>query len=177
MILWLEYISLTVYRNTDILKIRGEPIMTVMELLKEKGLSRYSLSKKSGVPWATLSDICYGKTSLNRCNARTISKLSHALELSVEEILKLEAEPREAAGSGKPADKSYLEANLSFQLTKAIEDYKQGEKAQAAYLDCLWDELYGSINADLWAGGITQEQAVYLRTKYLQGGEQEEEDD
>lgn len=100
MMLWLEYISLTVYRNTDILKIRGEPIMTVMELLKEKGLSRYSLSKKSGVPWATLSDICSGKTSLNRCNARTISKLSHALELSVEEILKLEAEPREAAGSG-----------------------------------------------------------------------------
>ncbi|MEG2783722.1 MAG: helix-turn-helix transcriptional regulator, partial [Lachnospiraceae bacterium] len=46
--------------------------MTIIALLKEKGLSRYSLSKKSGVPWATLSDICSGKTSLSRCNAQTV---------------------------------------------------------------------------------------------------------
>lgn len=35
------------------------------------------------------------------------------------------------------------------------------------YMDCLWGELYGSINADLWAGVISEEQANYLRAKYL----------
>ncbi|GLB29628.1 hypothetical protein LAD12857_15510 [Lacrimispora amygdalina] len=35
------------------------------------------------------------------------------------------------------------------------------------YLDCLWSELYGTINANLWAGLITDEQAGYLRKKYL----------
>ena len=44
-------------------------------------------------------------------------------------------------------------------------------------MDCLWGELYGSINADLWAGVITEEQAVYLITKYLYGAKAEEEHD
>ena len=141
--------------------------MTIMELLKEKGLSRYSLSKESGVPWATLSDICSGKTSLNRCNAQTLSKLSAALGLPMEEVLKLKAGPADIATDGKPVDKTYLETNLSAHLTKAIADYVQGEKDHVTYMDCLWGELYGSINADLWANQITEEQANYLRTKYL----------
>ena len=43
------------------------------------------------------------------------------------------------------------------------------------YLDCLWDELYGSINASQWGWEITKEQADYLRQKYLFGPEDEEE--
>ena len=35
------------------------------------------------------------------------------------------------------------------------------------YLDCLWDELYGSINANQWGWEISKEQADYLRAKYL----------
>ena len=148
-----------------------------MELLKEKGLSRYRLSKTSGVPWATLADICSGKTSLNRCNAQTLSKLSKALDLSIEEILELKTEYSKSTKLGKPADKTYLETNLSPQLTKAIKDYEQGEKDNVSYRDCLWGELYGSINADLWASCITEEQAKYLREKYLYGEEQEGLDD
>ncbi|MCQ4936007.1 helix-turn-helix transcriptional regulator [Anaerotignum propionicum] len=143
--------------------------MTIIELLKEKGLSRYSLSKTSGVPWATLADICSGKTSLNRCSAETLSKLSKALNLSIEEILELETESTKPEKTGKPTDKTYLETNLSPQLTKAIKDYEKGEKDNVSYLDCLWGELYGSINADLWAGCISEEQANYLRKKFLYG--------
>ncbi|MEF9939722.1 MAG: helix-turn-helix transcriptional regulator [Clostridium sp.] len=145
--------------------------MTIIELLNEKGLSRYSLSKKSGVPWATLSDICSGKTSLSRCNAQTVLKLSKALDLSIEEVLTLHAEVDGVTELGKPKDKSYLERNLSPQLTKAIYDYTQGEKNEVSYMDCLWGELYGSINSDLWSNCITEEQAQYLRTKYLYGEE------
>lgn len=61
--------------------------MTIEELLKKKGLSRYRLSKESGVPWATLSDICSGKTIFERCNAATLAKLSKVLEISIEELL------------------------------------------------------------------------------------------
>ncbi|MEG2687074.1 MAG: hypothetical protein RR954_08160, partial [Christensenellaceae bacterium] len=55
--------------------------------------------------------------------------------------------------------------------TKAICDYTQGEKNKVSYMDCLWGELYGSINSDLWSNCITEEQAQYLRTKYLYGEE------
>lgn len=62
--------------------------------------------------------------------------------------------------------KTYLETGLSESVQKAIKDYLQGEKEQMLYLDCLFNELYGAINADLWAGLITEEQASYLRVKY-----------
>ena len=42
------------------------------------------------------------------------------------------------------------------------------------YLDCLWDELYGSINANQWGWEISKEQADYLRAKYLFEQEDEE---
>lgn len=146
--------------------------MTINELLKEKGMSRYILSKASGIPWATLSDICSGKTRLTHCNVQTLQKLSGALDMTIEDILALTVEPSESQKNGKPFDRSYLEKNLSAHLQKSINDYVQGEKDKVSYLDCLWGELYGSINADLWSGIISEEQANYLRTKYLHGEEQ-----
>lgn len=143
--------------------------MTINEMIKEKGMSRYSLSKTSDIPWATLSDICSGKTSLTRCNAQTLQKLAAAFEMTIEEVLSLTIEPSKQQENGKPQDRSYLEANLSAHLQKAVGDYIQGEKDKVSYMDCLWGELYGSINADLWSGVISEEQANYLRAKYLYG--------
>ncbi|SNS88410.1 Cro/C1-type HTH DNA-binding domain-containing protein [Anaerovirgula multivorans] len=141
--------------------------MTIQQLLQDMQMSRYRLSKISGIPWATLADIYSGKTHLNRCGAGTLSKLSKTLGLSIEELLALETEPKKNTAAGKPNIKTYLETGLSESVQKAIKDYLQGEKEQVLYLDCLWNELYGAINADLWAGLITEEQASYLRVKYL----------
>lgn len=69
--------------------------------------------------------------------------------------------------AGKPADQSYLEAGLPPFLQHDIDEYVKGEQEQSRLLDCLWGELYGSINAALCGGSITEEQAVYLRGKYL----------
>lgn len=151
--------------------------MTINEMIKEKGMSRYSLSKKSGIPWATLSDICSGKTSLARCSTQTIQKLAGTLDMTIEEVLALTAESLEVCPKGLFQDRSYLEKNLSQHLQKAIDDYIQGEKDKVSYMDCLWGELYGSINADLWAGVISEEQAKYLRAKYLYEEETEESND
>ncbi len=150
--------------------------MTIGELLEERGLSRYRLSKISGVPWATLSDICSGKTRFERCNAVTLSKLSKALEISMEELLLLETGNNRDEG-GKPKNKTYLEMELPESLRKALDEYIQGEKEQVSHMDCLWGELYGSINACQWGGRITKEQADYLRKKYLFVDEEVEEND
>ncbi len=139
------------------------------QLLQEKGLSRRQLSKASGVPWATLADIYSGKTRLERCSAATLFKLSRALNLPMEELLLLDDTSPLVAANGKPAGKA--EANLPASLQKAITEYLQGEKANVLHLDCLSDEVYGAINSNLWAGRITEEQAVYLRNKYVFGTE------
>ena len=60
-----------------------------------------------------------------------------------------------------------LELNLPPYLQRDIEALKQGMDRDALYLDCLFDEVYGSINAAEWDAEITCEQARYLRAKYL----------
>lgn len=68
---------------------------------------------------------------------------------------------------GKPLDKTYLEKNLPMYVQHDIDALIIGEKNKVLHLDCLHNELYGSINSALWDDEITQEQASYLREKYL----------
>lgn len=146
-------------------------MMRFEQLLYEKGLSRYQLSKISGVPWATIADIYSGKTRWERCNAGTLLKLSKALGLSPEELMLIDNREIPGAAKGEPADKAYLEANLPASIRHDIAALLEGEKDRPLHLDCLYNELYGSINANLWGGKITEQQATYLRKKYLYGTE------
>lgn len=61
--------------------------MTINELLKDKNMSRYKLSKISGVPQTTITDICSGKTSMEKCSAGTLYKIAKALDVSMESLL------------------------------------------------------------------------------------------
>lgn len=49
-----------------------------------------------------------------------------------------------------------------------IEEYlKYRNDESCSYLDCLQDEIRGSINSAFWDGDIDEELANYLREKYL----------
>ena len=61
--------------------------MTLQRALQERNISIYRLSKASGVPYATVNDICNGKAQLNKCSAETVFRLSKALDISMEELL------------------------------------------------------------------------------------------
>ena len=63
-----------------------------------------------------------------------------------------------------------LERNLPPYLAGDLEAWKKGVREGSRFLDCLWGELYSSINiAEINDGAITHEQAQYLRDKYLWG--------
>ena len=64
-------------------------------------------------------------------------------------------------------DQEQLLRGLPPDLKKSIQDFEEGLRTHSRYLDCLWGELYGSINANFWGGRISQELADYLRSKYL----------
>lgn len=66
-------------------------------------------------------------------------------------------------------DRSYLKCNLPKYLQHDIDALKQGMREKVSYLDCLFDELYGSINSAEVDLLISEEQAAYLRNKYLYG--------
>ena len=53
--------------------------MSINEILTENGMTKYRLAKLSGVPHATLNDICSGKTRIEKCSGETLYKLAKVL--------------------------------------------------------------------------------------------------
>lgn len=62
--------------------------MTINELLREEKISKYRLSRVSGVPYTTIDDICTGKTRIEKCSAETIYKIAKVFSISMEELIK-----------------------------------------------------------------------------------------
>ena len=61
--------------------------MLINERLEKLNMTKYRLSKSSGVPQATINDICSGKADLEKCAAGTLFRLARVLGVSIEEIL------------------------------------------------------------------------------------------
>lgn len=61
--------------------------MSINAVMEQKGITKYRLSKASGVPYTTLSDICSGKTDLKKCNAETVYRIAKTLDATMEELL------------------------------------------------------------------------------------------
>ena len=60
--------------------------MNINYYLEEKGMTKYRLSKLSGVPYATLNDLFSGKTRIEKCSAETLYKISKLLGRLDEEL-------------------------------------------------------------------------------------------
>ena len=76
--------------------------MLIAEIIQTRNISKYRLSKNSGVPYTTLTDIISGKAQLEKCSAETVYKLAKELHISMEELLS-----------------PYLEKRCSFELFKS----------------------------------------------------------
>lgn len=134
--------------------------MIIESLLKKQNLTKYRLAVRAGIPHATLNDICSGKTKLEKCSAETVYKLAQVLGVSMELLTKEGIQQTDR-------ERSY-EYGLPEYLQHDLDAYKQGLREKSDLIDCLWGELYGSINiAEINDGAITHEHANYLRTKYL----------
>lgn len=136
--------------------------MMIENLLASRGMTKYRLAVQAGIPHATLNDICSGKTRLEKCSAETVYKLAKALNVSMELLTE--------CGIHQAERERAYECGLPDYLQHDLDAYKAGVKTHSGLLDCLWGELYGSINmAEISEGIITPEHADYLRKKYLYG--------
>lgn len=139
--------------------------MRLNEIIEKKGITKYRLAKESGVPHATLNDLCSGKTRIEKCSAETLYKLAQALNVPMEAFMEESAEKR----AEEERIRAY-EYGLPGYLQHDLDAYKEGLKNGSTLMDCLWCELYGSINiAEINDGAITPEHADYLRQKFLWG--------
>ena len=134
--------------------------MVIDTLLEKRHMTKYRLAVEAGIPHATLNDICSGKTKLEKCSAETVYKLAKVLGVSMETLT-------ESGIRAAERERTY-EHGLPNYLQHDLDAYKEGLKTKSSILDCLWGELYGSINAaEISDGAITPEHADYLRRKYL----------
>ena len=51
-------------------------LMIINDRLKEQNITKYRLSKDSGVPQATINDICSGKAELEKCASGTLYRIA-----------------------------------------------------------------------------------------------------
>lgn len=91
--------------------------MTIEALMERKKITKYRLSKNSGVPYTTLCDICSGKTRLEKCSAETVYRLARELGVSVEELL----EP-------------YMNKRVSFEIFKSNICHRVREQGDIAFI-------------------------------------------
>ena len=68
------------YRN-------GGAAMDLQTLLDQRQITKYHLSKVSGVPKTTIMDICAGRSEIERCSAKTVQQLAKALGCTMEDIM------------------------------------------------------------------------------------------
>ena len=61
--------------------------MNLNQILEQKNITKYRLWKESGVPQATISDICTGKTRIEKCSAETIYRIAKVLDVSMESLI------------------------------------------------------------------------------------------
>lgn len=67
-------------------------------------------------------------------------------------------------------NKNLLEIGLPSFLENDIKALKEGIKNNVSYVDCLVNEVQGSVNSSWVDGLISDKQKDYLYEKYILGG-------
>lgn len=60
--------------------------MDFMNLLEYEGISMYECSKRSGIPYSTLSDILKGKTPIKKVSSKHLRALAKALDWTMDDL-------------------------------------------------------------------------------------------
>jgi plasmid maintenance system antidote protein VapI len=72
------------------------------EYMQKRNITKYRLSKDTGIPYTTLTDILSGKADIKKCSVETVYKLAKEFEVSMEDLIA-----------------PYLESRCSFELFKS----------------------------------------------------------
>ena len=115
--------------------------MIIDELLKERKMSRYKLSKISGVPQTTISDICSRKAAMEKCSAGTLFKIAKVLNVTVD--LLLEAEQQEMAKN--------MDYRSSFETFKSNTCHRVKDMGDIDFIiDALEKDTIRNLYEKMW---------------------------
>lgn len=58
-----------------------------IDKVNKSGITAYRLSKETGIPYTTISELCNSKTDINKCSAATVYKLALFFDCDIRDIL------------------------------------------------------------------------------------------
>ena len=138
--------------------------MNISNYVKKMGISVYSLSKKSSVPYTTLSSICNGSADLMECRAGTLVKISEALNINLLDMIhnNLSAPVKyNFINADVAVDESLLPKAMN--TIKELEDYDRNNDTM--FYECA-DMLYMMADRFLKDGAIDRSTYEKLIMKY-----------
>ena len=122
--------------------------MDINDLLKQKSISKYKLSKISGVPYTTVSEITTGKTNIKNCTGENLYRLAKALDVTVEDLLAESMEYRPGFDTFKSnvchrvhdvGDMDFIINTLTSDTIRKL--YRRGWYPESLYLLAMVDYL------------------------------------
>lgn len=122
--------------------------MNINELLKQKNMTKYKLSKRSGVPFTTVSEIASGKTKIENCTGATLFKLANALDVTIEDLIAGSVIHRSSFDTYKSnvchqvkdmGDLAFIIETLETDRIRTL--YKRGWYPECLYLLAMLDYL------------------------------------
>ncbi len=105
--------------------------MLINDELEKQNITKYRLSKESGVPQATINDICSGKADIEKCAAGTLYRLAKVLRVSIEDIL--ESAKREYRASFETFKSNTCHRVRDMGDLDFISDVLQNDQVRALY--------------------------------------------
>ena len=90
-------------------------------LLEDKGLTIYECSRRSGIPYSTLSDLLHGKTKMERASFRYAYYLSKTLGITMEELY----------------DQTHVPERVSLETFKSQARHDLKEMGDKKYVDSI----------------------------------------
>ena len=122
--------------------------MRIKEYLKKKKMSLYKLSKMTGIPYSTLRDLATDNTSLLKASAEKVYKISAALGITMEDLIRPYVNKRPSFDNFKSdicqrvrrmGDIPYIIMVLEDNLIRQF--YEDGWYPEALYLLAMVDYL------------------------------------
>lgn len=139
--------------------------MNLSAYIKQQGISVYSLSKKSAVPYTTLCSICNGTADVMECRVNTLVKIADSLGVNLLDLIN--------SSLVIPQKYNFINGEIRIEFTdlpkalkntiKELEEYDRNNDTM--FYECA-DMLYMMADRFLKDGAIDSETRDKLIMKY-----------
>ena len=136
--------------------------MELEKYLKKNNISVYSLSKESGIPYTTLSNLARGRSDPKECRVGTLLRLSEILDTPLDSLIAGDIKEHHFIDDGVILDVNALPK----PLRNDIKELEQFDEEKSPDFFSMVDTMLLTADRMLSSGAIDKETYTKLYAKY-----------